>query len=204
MNRSKQVCATRNNQAIHRSLLNLSKNLDIKVCKLNKVRGVTVLNSVDYFSKLDSILIYDSTKFIEINDKEESKSHPLITREQSIRYHIQKYLKPYENEIIQRLLPTGSTPGKLYGLIKVHKEDNPARPVISMVASPEYKLAKFLDTIIKPYISDKHMLRSSYEFLEKLQEINLNSNQVMVSLDVKSLFINVPLQETIDCHALPT
>ena len=160
MNRSKQVCATRNNQAIYRSLLNLSKDSDIKVCKLDKGRGVAVLNSVDYFSKLDSI-IYDSTKFIKINDKEESKSHPLIAREQSIRYRIQKYLKPYGNEIIQRLLPTRSTPGKLSGLIKVHKEDNPACPVISMVGSPEYKLAKFLDTIIKPYTSHKHMLHSS-------------------------------------------
>ena len=96
-------------------------------------------------------MLYDSTKYIEINDKEESKSHPLIAREQSIRYHIQEYLKPYGNEIIHRLLPTGSTPGKLFGLIKIHKEDNPARPVISMVCFPEYKLAKFLDTIIKPY-----------------------------------------------------
>ena len=42
------------------------------------------------------------------------------------------------------------------------------------------------------------MLRSSYEFLKTLQEINLNSNQVMVSLDIKSLFTNVPLQEAID------
>ena len=105
MNSSKQIFATRNNQAIHCSLLNLSKDSDIKVCKLDKGRGVAVLNSVDYFSKIDSI-IYDSTKFIEINDKEENKSHPLIAREQSIRYHIQKYLKPYGNEIIQRLLPT--------------------------------------------------------------------------------------------------
>ena len=137
---------------------------------MDKGRDVTVLNSVDYFSKLDSI-IYDSTKFIEINDKEESKSHLLIAREQSIRCHIQKYLNPYGNDIIQHLLPTGSTPGKLYGLRKVHKEDNPARPVISMVGSPEYKLAKFLDTIIKPYILDKYMLRSSHEFLEKLQDL---------------------------------
>ena len=102
MNCSKQVCAARNNQAIHRSLLSLSKDSDIKVCKLDKGRGVAVLNSVDYFSKLDSI-IYDSTKFVEINDKEESKSHPLIAREQSIRYHIRKYLKPY-GKIVQRLL----------------------------------------------------------------------------------------------------
>ena len=41
------------------------------------------------------------------------------------------------------------------------------------------------------------MLCSSHEFLEKLQEINLNLNQVMVSFDVKSLFTNVPLQEAI-------
>ena len=51
-----------------------------------------------------------STNFIEINDKEESKSQFLIPRKQSIKYHIQKYLKPYGNEIIQRLLPTRSTP----------------------------------------------------------------------------------------------
>ena len=120
MNRSKQVCATRNNQAIYRSLLNLSKDSDIKVCKLDKGRGVAVLNLVDYSSKLDSVL-YDFIKFIEVNDKEESKSHPLIAREQSIRYHIRKCLKPYGNEIVQHLLPTGSTPGKLYGLIKYIK-----------------------------------------------------------------------------------
>ena len=71
INCSKQVCATQNNQAIHRSLLNLSKDSDIKVCKLDKGRGVAVLNSVDYFSKLDSI-IYDSTKFIEIIDKKKA------------------------------------------------------------------------------------------------------------------------------------
>ena len=42
------------------------------------------------------------------------------------------------------------------------------------------------------------MLHSSYKFLEKLQESNWNSNQVMVSFDVKSLFINALLQEAID------
>ena len=56
INRSKQVCATRNNQAIHRSKLNLSKDSYITVCKFNKGRRVAVLNFVDYFFKLDSII----------------------------------------------------------------------------------------------------------------------------------------------------
>ena len=64
-----------------------------------------------------------------------------------------------------------------------------------MVGSPEYKLAKFLNMVIKPNILDKHI---SYKILEKLQQNNLNLNEVMTSFDVKSIFTNVFLQEAID------
>ena len=40
----------------------------------------------------------------------------------------------------------------MYGLVKVHKDNNPVRPVVSMIGTPEYQLAKFLDVIIKPYV----------------------------------------------------
>ena len=56
---------------------------------------------------------------------------------------------------MQSLISTDSKPGKLYGLFKVHKINNPARPVVSMIRIPEYKLAKFLDSVIKPSILDK-------------------------------------------------
>ena len=49
---------------------------------------------------------------------------------------------------MQSLIPTGSKLGKLYGLIKVHKINNPAQPVVSMIGTLEYKLAKFLDSVI--------------------------------------------------------
>ena len=52
--------------------------------------------------------------------KPESKLYPWIAREQSIRYHIGNYLKPYENKFAQRFLPTGSTQNKLCGLIEIH------------------------------------------------------------------------------------
>jgi len=52
---------------------------------------------------------------------------------------------------MKNLIPTGSAPGKIYELIKVCKENYPARPVVSMVNTPEYHLAEFLDSIIKPY-----------------------------------------------------
>ena len=70
------------------------------------------------------------------------------------------------------------------------------------IGTPEYKLAKFLDSIIKPYIPDSYIIQSSEEFLNKINTFNFNSsNQFLVSFDVKSLFTNVPLSQTIDIIA---
>jgi len=57
---------------------------------------------------------------------------------------------------------------------------------------------KFLDSIIKPYIPDEYMLKSTDDFMNKLKEFRGDQNQVMVSFDVVSLFTNVPLKETIN------
>ena len=85
-----------------------------------------------------------------------------------------------------------------YGTIRVHKQGNPARPVVSMIDTPEYNLAKFLDQIIKPYISNQFMQDSTFHLLDKLKEFSPSPNQIMVSFDVVSLFTNVPLEETIN------
>ena len=62
-----------------------------------------------------------------------------------------------------------------------------------MTGTPKYKLAKFLDSIIKPYIPDSYIIQSSGEFLNKINSFNFNlSNQFRVSFDVKSLLTNVP------------
>ena len=82
MNEAKILCGNRSNQALHQSLKSLAKDESIKVCKFDKGRGVLILNSNDYYSKLDSI-ISDSTKFTEI--PETAKTYPIITREQLIR-----------------------------------------------------------------------------------------------------------------------
>ena len=77
-----------------------------------------------------------------------NKLHPVISKEKSIEYFIRKHLKNVDKNIMQSLIPTGSKPGKLYGLIKVHKINNPARPAVSMIGTPEYKLAQFLDSFL--------------------------------------------------------
>ena len=99
------------------------------------------------------------------------------------------------------IYPSGSQPGKMYGLCKVHKPNLPFRPVVSMINTAEYNIAKYLNKIIKPHLPTKHMLDSTGSFLESLKQFDFKPTDLLVSFDVVSLFTNVPLKETIQIIA---
>ena len=118
------MCATKVNQLFHKTLSLLSRDKNIKVCNFDKGTGVVVMDSEDYFSKLDSIIL-DKTKFKEVTVVE-GKPHPIISKENSVRYYLSTYLEPFiAAEVYSNLVPSGSLPGKLYGMCKVHKDGFP-------------------------------------------------------------------------------
>ena len=109
------------------------------------------------------------------------------------------YLKSCEG--YAKLIPSGSSAGKLYGMAKVHKANASLRSVVSMIGTPEYELSKFLNNFIKPCIPDRYLLKSTDHFMEKVKQFQFSKNQAMVSFDVVSLFTNVPLSEIIELIA---
>ena len=99
----------------------MSKNKNIKICKFDKGNGLTILNTSDYFSKLDTI-VNDTTKFEPINydlnseSNERCKQAPWIKKEESVKYYISNYIKQIVDKFTYfDLMPRGSTPGRLYG-----------------------------------------------------------------------------------------
>ena len=115
--------------------------------------------------------------------------------------YVKTYFKSYGREVVDKLTPSGSVPGKLYCRIKIHKKGYPARPVVSMINTPEYQLAKFMDRLIKPYIPNECILDSTQNVLQKMNQFIPQKHQVTVSFYVISLFTNVPLAETIELIA---
>ena len=94
----------------------------------------------------------------------------------------------------------GSNPGILYGLCKVHKTVVdvclPFRPILSAIGTPTYKLAKYLVPKLASITANEFSVKDSFCFAEEI--VNQNSNFIMGSLDVDSLFTNIPLEETIN------
>ena len=136
--------------------------------------GVCILSKDEYLSKLDT-LINDETKFKMVpKSTRKNARHQIFRRQEVIKSTIKEHFSKTSSEgLIKTLLPSGKGTGKLYGLCKVHETDFLLRPIVSMVNTPEYALAKHLDTLIKPHIPDEFSTSSNVEFLQRLRDFNV-------------------------------
>ena len=99
-----------------------------------------------------------------------------------------------------KLFPVGSHFGILYGLAKFHKQlvnnCSPFRPILSATGKPTYNIATFCVPILKKLTTNDYTLKDTFEI--SCDILNQNLNLSLESLDVDSLFTNIPLDETID------
>ena len=173
------------------TILSLKNNNDIVIKRPDKGGGVVILNRSDYEDKLQAML-NDTTKFKITSDKTNSATKNNINR---IAYEI-------KNKTIQNKIKRIGfyNLGHIYGLPKIHKnpENPPLRPVISMCGTVTHEIAQYLNSIIRPYLNNSFIVKSNNESLCKLSNLKLGDTDVFASLDVESLFTNVPVLETID------
>ena len=96
--------------------------------------------------------------------------------------------------------PVGTRPNIMYGNCKEEKEQVdvclPFRPILSDLQTTTYKLATFLVPILNPLTKNEYTVKDSFQFAEEICEQDPTLS--MGSLDVDSLFTNIPLDETID------
>jgi len=98
--------------------------------------------------------------------------------------------------MFERLKPIGSQPHHLYGLAKVHKNDLPLRPVLSMPGSAYYKIAKQTAEWLS-VVPECQINSLTKDIADKLNKIALKTDHELVSFDVVSLYTNVPVLEAI-------
>ena len=178
----------------------LSKNNDLIIQKSDKGNSVVVIYKSDYLIKMYNILS-DSKKFVKSSVLDEKHLNFIIGIEKKLT-KLLKELKAsgtiLENDC-KSFKPRRSSFGVLYSLCKTHKKvlDKfpPFRPILSAIKTSSYNLAKFLVPLIQHITKNNFTVKDSFEFSKKI--CGQSSEHFMVSLDVESLFTNIPLEETI-------
>ena len=97
--------------------------------------------------------------------------------------------------VYKRLYPTGAESPTFYGLLKIHKEGIPLRPIVSSIGTVTYGTSKELSRILKPLVGKSpYHIQNTQDFIQQIEGIQLQPDQCMVSFDVKALFTSVPIQ----------
>ena len=129
----------------------LRNNNNLVISKPDKGAGVVLLDHADYVNKM-SLIQNDDTKFKKLGPVETCDHTTSI--EAKFQKHLNKRVKSglLSPEISDSIRPFGSIRPRLYGLLKIHKDGVPFRPILSMVGSAQQKVAIWLSSVLQPVL----------------------------------------------------
>ena len=82
---------------------------------------------------------------------------------------------------------------RIYGLPKIHKQTFPLRPVVSLINTPTYYMSKLFEKILRKSLPPPNShVKNSFIFKDIISKTKIPTDHIMISLDVSSLFTNVP------------
>ena len=149
----------------------LRQNNNIIITRPDKGSGVVVLDRHKYNNKMMTILS-DNTKFEHLGPAETLDITANI--EKAFQRRMYKWLKDKSIplSVYNVIRPTSQRP-KLYGLPKIHKQNCPLRPILSMIGSPQHHLAKYLITELQPVLDNysSNTIKDSFSFVDVLRNI---------------------------------
>ena len=176
-------------------------NEKLKAVPFDKGMGFCVMKNTTYEGKL--VDIFNGDQFEKVTKT--SKKKNILAMEDNMNKSLRSLLKigEIDDDLYKKLKCTGSQPARLYGLAKVHKVNTPLRPVLSLPGSAYDRLNKWLTNFFDK-VPGANIETSTEGMRQRLEQIALESDKTIFSMDVKSLYTNVPVHEAIElaCEAL--
>ena len=94
--------------------------------------------------------------------------------------------------------PPRYTPG-LYCTPKIHKPNNPLRPIVDYTATIGYNTSRWLADILGGLVGNtQHHVKNSKLLADELATVVLEDDEILNSHDVVSLFTNTPIDQVLD------
>ena len=175
------------------ALADLRRDQDRVILTVDKGVAIVIMDKEDYQHKAKALLEDQGTY-------KALKTDP-TGRLKSKMINLLKKIKTeggIDDILYKKLYPTGAVTPKFYGLPKIHKDGIPLRPIVSSRGSISYEVAKELARILKPLVgSSPHHIKNTGDFIQQIQEVKLQPDEIITSYDVSALFTSVPIEDAI-------
>ena len=175
-----------------KTIRDLQSYKNIMIVKADKGNTTVIMNVDDYDVKINSMLEQFPYK------KLQRDPTPSYQREVNATLKNLLYANKISKDLWHALKPTDSKCPNFNGAPKIHKENYPLRPIVDFRHSPSYKLASYLNKVLKCVtMKGKYVTQNAADFVSKMKNVRMKRNYTPVSFDVVSLFTKVPIQITL-------
>ena len=172
------------------TLQQLSNLQDITIKPADKGGAIVILDTTEYIDKVLDLLT--DTNHYQPTEHDMTKDTAAEVRLLIQYLHTTHKI---DKRTAKRLLPpdTPRTP-LFYGLPKIHKDNTPLRPIVSGNDSPTENLSIYIDEKLQPLARAlPSYIRDTTDFLRQTLSLPpLPPNAILVTMDVKSLYTNIP------------
>ena len=168
---------------------------DIIITKADKGGAVVILHVENYIKEAHRQL-NDEQCYKRLNS-DPTKHHAVKVHEAIDKFRIEGLLT---EKVASGLKTTNPKTPKFSLLPKIHKEGNPGRPVIDSMNCHTAEISRYVDYHLQPeVIKLKSYMKDSSDVINKIKEIEdqVSENDILVSMDVRSLYTNIPNEEGI-------
>lgn len=167
-------------------------NKDMFATKSDKGGHAVILDELDYERKLGDLL-NDKKSYCEI---EEDPLMRLIRKESSFIKKLKRDEK-LKKELFDGLPlfePNTLTLAKFYGLVKIHKQGFPLRPITAMIGAVGFLLSKVFDRMLNiVFPRTNYHIKDTYEFVKFINKMKISSKDRLISFDVVSMYTSIPI-----------
>ena len=179
-----------------KALTALRKRTDIAIKPADKGSGTGIMDHSWYVNECDRQ--FNDTKYYQKQSSDLTNKVQEGVKEYTTRLHKDNLIA---SETL-KYLSSNSEPkaGRFYILPKIHKQGNPGRPIISSNGQPTKRISEFVHYHLKPLVQNlPSFIKDITHFLLQLQKLGpVPDNALLVTLDVFSLYTNIPHNEGID------
>ena len=169
-------------------------NQNHKITKTDKGGAAVIVDVKDYIKEAERQL--SNTENYRKLQEDPTATNMKLVNDTIERFKKQKLINEKVAEGLKRNDPKTA---KFYLRPKIHKEGNPGRPVVNSVNCHTANISKYVDYHLQPIVKEiPSYVKDTQDFLKKLEKVkDIPLESLLVTLDVKSLYTNIPNNEGI-------
>jgi len=195
----KQLHNTKHQNATHKRQWYVMKQINHKItsnkamiAKADKGKTAVIIYTQDYTDKVHM--------FLSDNNFHTVPKDPTNHDHRTIQKTLQHCDKIIDKKQIKFLTQKNPTPHTLNALLKLHTPNTLIRPVVDNKNAPTHKTARRLNTILNNHVhlDKRYITINSNTLANELVNLKINSRHRLFTLNIKDLFVNILIQETLN------